>query len=357
MNGTVPTNIHTPGWIDTFLSTSLEPPETKPRVPANLPGGCAGEEIGLSESFRHSGWAHGRQLVYASLKRTMQTVSRIVAFQDCGAFAFVYQTVHAPYEYRLGGSMCRDRFCVPCALQRSRTIATNVLETLSGEPARFLTLTLRSNDGSLTTQIDRLYSCFGALRRTQLWRSRVDGGCAFTEIKWSSRVQAWNVHVHCIIHGLFVPQNELSHAWWTITGDSFILDIRRITDKDCVGRYVTKYASKPLNNTFWNRESLLDEVVRAMVGRRLCFTFGTWRGVKLTQTPEPGDWINLGSFHDVLRQARDGDLEALRAVQYIAGQRTGDLLQAVETVPDPPKLQAPCPKQHTFDWAIPGLRF
>ena len=191
----------------------LEPPEINPEEPGDLPGGCSCEPIGIAESFRHSGWAHNRSVVYAALKRTNQTTSRIAAFHDCGAFAYVYQTAKAPFEYRLGGSNCKDRFCVPCASDRSRLIAGNVLDALGKKPARFLTLTLKHNDGPLSTQLDRLYSCFATLRNRKLWRSRVDGGCAFTEIKWSKKRESWNVHIHCIIHGRFLPQNELSAAW------------------------------------------------------------------------------------------------------------------------------------------------
>ncbi len=281
----------------------------------------------------------------------MQTVARIQAFQSCGAFAFVYQSVKAPYEYRLGGSSCHDRFCVPCAADRSRNLATNVLNALNHEPARFLTLTLKTNDGPLATQIDRLYSCFATLRKRHLWQSRVTGGCAFTEVKWSNNTEAWNVHVHCIIHGAFLPKWELSKAWHEITGDSMIVDLRIIRDQDHIARYITKYASKPIDNTFTNRQPLLDEVIRAMHGRRLCFTFGTWRGIKLTELPVPGDWVNLGSFDDVLRQARDGDPDALRAVTYIAKDRTDFLLRSVAVARAPPLVPVYHRDQLLLPWA------
>lgn len=342
---------------DALSSTSLEPPETKPEQPEELPGGVTCEPIGIAESFRHSGWAHNRSLVYSALRRTNQPTSRIAAFHDCGAFAYVYQTAHAPYEYRLGGSNCHDRFCLPCASDRSRLIAGNVLDALGGKPARFLTLTLKSNDGPLSTQIDRLYSCFAVLRNRKLWRSRVQGGCAFTEIKWSTKAKAWNVHIHCIIHGLFLPQRELSAAWFRITGDSMILDIRLIRDQGHVGRYVTKYASKPLSNTFVNRKPQFDEVIQAMHGRRLCFTFGTWRGIKLTEAPEPGEWINLGSFESVVLQAKQGDLEALRALRYIAGDRAESILQSVNTPRAPPDPHNTQPKQTLFGWNLHDFRF
>lgn len=335
----------------------LEPPETNP-PPTELPtGGVAGEPPTLPETFRHSGWAHNRQLVYDALKRTRQPPHRILAFADCGAHPFIFQSVKPPYHYRLGGSSCRDRFCVPCAAERSRVLANNVLAALRNEPARFLTLTLKTNDGPLSTQIDRLYRCFATLRTRPFWRKRVFGGCAFTEVKWSTKSAGWNVHIHCLLHGLYLPKSDVWRAWWAITGDSMIVDIKLVQDRDCIGRYVTKYVSKPLGNSFINRQPQLDELVQAMCGRRLCITFGSWRGIKLTESPAPGEWINIGSFHDVVRQACEGDHESLQAIRHLCGDRTDELLSRAQySRPPPPHPRKPH-SQAVFHWFTPDPRF
>lgn len=331
----------------------LEPPEINRDPPAHLPGGLNSIDCTLSETFRHSGWAHNRQVVYNAFKATTQSVTRIAAFIDCGAQAYVYQTAKAPYEYRVGGSSCRDRFCLPCARDRSRVLATNVLTALAGRPVRFLTLTLKVNDGPLSAQIDRLYSCFTALRARAFWHKRVAGGCAFTEVKWSPKHNGWNVHIHCMLHGLYIPKSDLWRAWHAITTDSMIVDIRLVHDAQCIGRYVTKYVSKPLSDTFLNRQPQLHELIRAMHGRRLCITFGDWRGIKLTESPNPGDWINLGSFHDVLVSAYNGDAESLRAVRYICKDRTQELLAHVARARPPPTHTKPPVRQ----LILPGVLF
>lgn len=329
----------------------LEPPETNPNPHRPHVGGDCPVRSELAETFRHSGWQHNRQLVYEALQRTEQPAHRIIGFADCGAYAFVFQSAKAPYEYRLGGSSCRDRFCVPCAKERSRVLANNVLDALGKQPVRFLTLTLRTNDGPLSTQIDRLYSCFAALRNRAFWKKRVNGGCAFTEVKWSDKHSGWNVHIHCMLHGLYIPKSEIWRAWWEITGDSFQVDIKLVHDHRTIGRYVTKYISKPLDNSFLNRQPQFDELIQAMHGRRLCLTFGDWRGVKLTQSPEPGDWINLGGFHDVLMHASEGDQDSLNAIRYICTDRTEELLQTVGLARSPPTEPPHGPTQSRFDWA------
>ena len=58
----------------------------------------------LGVVFRHSGWQRHRDLVYAALRRTRQPIHRIAAFEQCGARAFVLQSVAEPTVYRLAGS-------------------------------------------------------------------------------------------------------------------------------------------------------------------------------------------------------------------------------------------------------------
>lgn len=130
-----------------------------------------------------------------------------------------------------------------------------------------------------------------------------------------------------------------------------IVDIKLVHDDAAIGRYITKYVSKPLDNSFLRRHPQLDEIVTAMRGRRLCITFGDWRGIQLTQSPTPGEWINLGSFHDVLTLASDGDLDSLRAVRYICKDRTEELLNSVALARPPPIYTPPKQSQSRFDWA------
>ena len=323
----------------------LDPPETNAGPSHYTIGGESPPRSELAESFRHSGWQHARDLVYVALQRTGQSPSRLLSFADCGAYAFIYQSLKTPYEYRVGGSSCRDRFCVPCAKDRSRVLASNVLNALGDRPVRFLTLTLRSNDLPLSEQVDRLYRSFSLLRNRAFWHKRVSGGCAFTEIKWSQNSQAWNVHIHCMLHGLYLPKSDVWRAWHAITGDSMIVDIRIVRSHATIARYVTKYVSKPLDNSFLNRQPQFDELIQAMRGRRLCITFGDWRGIKLTESPEPGEWLILGSFDSVLRLAKQGDKDALNAVHSLCGPLAQAYIDTATLPRAPPSPRKPSSRQ------------
>ena len=339
------------------LFLQLERPETKPwnaiyRTTADL-----SDNAELASRFRHNGWRRRRQQIFESLKRTRQSRSRVANFADCGATAYVYRATDDPTVFRLGGSSCRDRFCIPCAIDRSRCLATNVLNALGKRPARFVTLTLRQTDKHLNDVLDKLYDSFRRLRARSFWKQRVVGGCAFIEVLYSADNDAWNVHLHIVIHGRFLPKHELSREWHKVTGDSFIVKVKLVENDQAVGRYVVKYVSKPFNDTFMNRKPYLDTVIATMVGRRLCVTFGDWRGIQLTESPNEREWISLGTFHDVVSRAVDNDRECLRAIQTICGDRTHEVLDEVHRARPPPTETPIRCDQLTFGWPATDTRF
>ncbi|MCK4415394.1 MAG: protein rep [Candidatus Eisenbacteria sp.] len=270
-----------------------------------------------SINFRHSGWNHDRRRVYEALRRTGQSGGRLHDFTGCGKHAFVFRSVEDPEVYTLGGSTCHDRFCLPCGRERSRIIAGNVKERIAGEPARFLTLTLRSDAEPLAELLAKLTHDFCALRRTKLWRKRVTGGVAFLEVKWLAGTNRWHVHLHALLQGKYVPREEISTLWLKITGTSDVIDIRIVEDEAHCTHYICKYASKPLDRTVVVVPLRLDEAIEALKGKRLCMTFGSWRGYKLTEPPESGTWIQLGTLDEIITRAEDGDADAQHALDVL----------------------------------------
>ncbi len=339
------------------LFLQLERPETNVHNDVYGTTGELPEDDQLASQFRHSGWRRNRKLIYDSLRRTLQSKSRVSNFNECGATAYVYRAADDPTKFRLGGSSCRDRFCLPCSIDRSRCLATNVLKTLGKRPARFVTLTLKQTDAHLRDVLDKLYNSFRKLRTRRFWKERVKGGCAFIEIKYSKNHDAWNVHLHAIVHGRFIPKHDLSKEWHQITGDSYIIDVRYVEDQERIGRYVVKYVSKAFNDTFLNRSEYLDTVVRTMTGRRLCLTFGDWRGISLTESPNETDWISLGSFHTVVTKAAQGDRESLAAVHAICRDKAAQVIAAVANARPPPQENPVVATQLTFAWPAIDICF
>lgn len=293
------------------FDASLDPPESNPQAHQNRtpPADLDWDDC---SSFRHSGWRADRERVHKALWRTQQPFTVQYDFRTCGIYAYVLRSIDDPDRYRVAGSSCHNRFCVPCARERSRAIASNIVAHLNGKPARFLTLTLRSTTEPLKALLDKLQDCFSRLRRRKIWRKRVKGGVSFIELKWNDQLQRWNVHLHCIVTGLFMKQSLLSKEWKAITSDSMIVDIRFVKDEARLAQYVTKYASKPLSHCVLHDPAKLDEAIVALKGRRLATTFGTWRGLLLTPKPDKESWINLGSLREMISSAAAGDAESAR---------------------------------------------
>lgn len=330
-------------------SASLDLPETSDRSPlfspdpaqeAPPPHSLPPHSLtsNLSESFRHSGWSAIRDRVYRALHRTSQSVSRILSFESCGFRAWVYRSREHPDQYRVAGSACHDRFCVPCARERAQVITANISERLDGQAARFLTLTLKTDNLSLRQAIDKLQRAFRILIRTTFWLSRVDGGIAFVETKYNLDAQRWHPHVHAILHGRYIPQDMLAALWERITGDSSIVHLQIVRSRSSILHYVTTYCSKSHRSVDFPTVATLDEAIVALRGRRLCRTFGTWRGLQVTQTPVTGTWELVGSLEDVLANAVRGDVKARGVLSSIGTRAATQFLMSHPARPPPPTL-------------------
>jgi hypothetical protein len=314
------------------------------------------EPRSLAVCFRHSGWQGDRTRIYEALDRTAQPQSRRLNFENCGAHAHVLRNVDDPSVYRVAGSGCHDRFCLPCANERSHAISLNVLEVIKGHTLRFLTLTIKSDAQPLPELLDKLHDSFQKLRRTKLWKKCVTGGVAFLEINWSVDKQRWHPHFHILIEGSYLPYQQLKKLWHFITGDSFVIEIRIIRDGLVAARYVTKYASKPANKTFIAIPDRLDEAIVALKGRKLLVTFGTWRGITLAQTPSEGAWENVGSLERYIESAATGDSHAIAVLQSLTTANLESLYARAPPLPQTgPDRNIPDPQATWFGtWSNDG---
>jgi len=297
-------------------STSLEPPETSIADRVRQRSGsdlhpCA------DSIFRHTGWKRDRERVYEALKRVGSTADRLWNFCQCGHGAYVLRDPQDPDHYRISGCTCHDRFCLPCANSRSQTIALNVLEKLADNEARFITLTLHSTHEPLGQLLAHLTRSFTKLRAKKLWRKACYGGVSFIEVKWVPHLERWNVHLHVLAYGRYLKQGLLSQAWHKVTGTSYIADIRFVKNHKQVARYVSKYASKPLDSSVLHEPERLDEAIVALKGKRLCATFGNWRGLDLTDSPSEESWDRICTLSELIANALAGDPTAIAIAEKL----------------------------------------
>lgn len=80
---------------------------------------------------------------------------------------------------------------------------------------------------------------------------------------WFSVVEFPN-HLHIVMDSDYIPQDLLSKLWRTVTGDSYIVDVRKIDMVQRAGpagtvRYVTKYLTKSVSegvSSMWSEKEL-----------------------------------------------------------------------------------------------------
>ena len=309
------------------LSDSLEAQERNVGTPATL-SSCAssGTRSDPGVSFRHSGWQDNRTRIREALVRCDAPESRLEAWDGCGCDAWVLRSKTDDGRLKIASATCKDRFCVPCADSRSHRIGNRVRAQVPPAGISFLTLTLVDADLSLTELLDKLVASFRSLRQWKRWRCNVAGGVAFIELKWNAKSDRWHPHMHVVMESDFLAQAAISDEWRRITGTSFIVDIRRPKNSETVIRYVTKYGSKPLNQSFVHDEERLDEAIASLKGRHLALAFGAWRGWAMTDDDEKEEWTPIDTLASLLRREARGDPDAMAIMEQLRCTTTRAIL-------------------------------
>lgn len=260
----------------------------------------------IETSFRHSGWKRQRQAVWAALVSLHVHPGRLDRFSNCGSGCCVEYSPSTG-ACRLSANYCHDRLCVPCAAARSAQVTRALLQGAAGRDVRFMTLTLRHSQTPLRSQIDRLYASFARLRRGAWFRSVCTGGAGVLEVKVGED-GLWHVHLHALVLGGFIDQRRLSQEWHSITGDSYIVDVRKVQNDQAV-RYVGAYSGKPLDASIYRDPDRLREFALAIKGRRLINLWGDWAKLDLdaADPAAPVDWIVVGRLDQLVRDAGRGD--------------------------------------------------
>lgn len=209
---------------------------------------------------------------------------------------------------------CGNRFCTTCNKSRTsrlrkrvRFLMKNV--TLSkGRSFKFLTMTIPNMDNP-AEQLKIIQKSFRRLRQRKYWKTKVEGGCVFYEVKTGTDGK-YHIHLHAIIQSDYIPVKELSEIWSQVS-PGCIIDIRWISDKAIIN-YITKYTTKSalsLNSQLY--------ASRLLKGSRLFQPFGTWHAIGNGYKHEPyecpycqiSDWMyvpsDMSAFDVMWKRARE----------------------------------------------------
>lgn len=192
-----------------------------------------------------------------------------------------------------GAALCRKHLLCPlCAIRRGAKQLKAYLDrfelvTLDAPRLRPFLVTLTVKDGpDLRERFDHLHTA-----QRELWKRKqrgrgssldfVQGAVWSYEVKRGSGSGLWHPHLHMIALAEHPPcAQELAAEWHQITGDSFQVDVRPISQEDPASGFVEvfKYAVK------FSDQDPADTVhaFQALRGKRLLASAGVFRGV-----PEP----------------------------------------------------------------------
>ena len=302
------------------LSCQLDALETSPHSTDETPSyGPLETSLDVGVDFRHSGWAENRRRVQHALEALEASEARRARFDSCGRHAWILQSVDDPEVFKIACDRCRDRFCVPCARERSRHIASRVGDFAAGKQLRFITLTLRHTARTMKEDIDRLYAGFVKLRRRRVWAKTQKGGVGFLEIKRAESGAGWHVHMHTIVEGYNIENRDLAAAWHEITGDSFIVDIKWCHSPEQAAFYAAKYSGKGIHGDCYKDPEVLRDSMAGIKGRRLVAKFGTWRVLDLKADTDESEWRGVDSLRRMLTRSANGDPEAQQILTQLKG--------------------------------------
>lgn len=265
----------------------------------------------LSNHPAHASWHDLRLRTLQALIDAQASPARINAFARCGGSFWLWKHKTEAHHWLLTRNYCHDRLCQTCASRRAHLIRTNLHNHIKANDFRFLTLTLKHDNSPLADQLTRLHRSFRSLRALPRWKSHVTGGIAFIEVAYNDERDEWHPHLHVVTTGTWYAQSDLSADWLQATGDSKIVDIRYVRDRETVTRYISKYAVKGPRDNVTTAPLRFTEYIAAIRGHRLVICFGSARGWRPLAHKKLDDWHHEGNFEWHVR--RDAPDPALRA--------------------------------------------
>jgi len=299
--------------------------------PENFP-----PELGIDSDFRRiqrekcgDEWLRGRNLYF--LSTGMESSKLVKRYDDCCTGAAMY---HNPStgELKVISGACNLRWCPICARKKAFKVSRDIADWLADyDTPRFLTLTLKHSKAPLGDQIDRFQQNWRKFYRSEEFKAHIMQGIWALQITWNAKRKEWNPHMHILYKGEFWDKLEIKRLWKRITGDSFIVDIEAVKDREKAIDYVARYVGRPCS-LINIPESQYSSLYWGTKGRRM---FGQVGGSKpkIIQPPKKLDksqWVKLGSLKQMIQFAK-WDWESWRIVKaWLRNEPIMDVLKPMK---------------------------
>ena len=248
--------------------------------------------------------------------RTKADLSTLAGtLHNCGSY-LVFRDYYTIGKVRLSAAnFCRKHLLCPlCAIRRGAKALKAYTDRLSvllqNNPnlkPYLVTFTIKNREdlGDAFAHFTRSMKRYTDKRREALkvkkhgWScapvemNKAAGGVSSIEVKRGEGSGLWHVHSHSVWLCEQIPDaKKLAEEWETVTGDSYIVDVRPFTGSTIsdyltgfmeVFKYAVKFSSLELSDNW--------EAFNLLAGRRLVNSFGLFRGVVVPEemTDEPLD--------------------------------------------------------------------
>lgn len=346
-----------------LTTTAANTPSGGPSAAASR---CCGSPSSSLEGFETSADLLTRQTatqhrVHSQHRDARETIIRAIASGEEASVKHAERMANCcrtPIAYtRSDGSIrvrpgyCRSRVCPLCSKQRQYTAGERAAACTSRMDApRFITLTLREDGRPLRERLDRLATAWRRLRQQECWKRAVRGGIYGVQVTRGTGGDGWHVHMHVVADGTYFHHSELRAAWEKATGDSHIIDVRKVPSRKDVATYIARYVAHTDAVSTWSAAAIR-EYVEAFHGRRVLHTFGTMHGVKVDELEDDaGKGVVMAEvpLATIERQADSGDADALEVWHFLraCGGTTGLLLSAPGTRREGPADWVDDPHNH-----------
>lgn len=200
--------------------------------------------------------------------------------EDCGKETNFYRCLECG-ELNADPIGCKQRLCPVCMKSRSNRMVRDLMDKFVWfwNP-KLLTVTVKNFKVLTKQKIDKARKDFDNLLRRKLFKDKCRGGYYTIEIVYNNDRKDWNLHIHSLIDSYYINQAEISKVWRDITGDSWIVDIRKADHRSIfeVCKYMTKFMLKD--------SEIVDgypigELFKATRNTKLVRCFGFLRGLEI----------------------------------------------------------------------------
>lgn len=235
---------------------------------------------------------------------------------------------------------CGRRWCPICANKKAKEKARKLLPYLTPLAEQglvsHLVLTLKN---SYEIDLARLWTSWRKLSRRKWFKDAIEGSLANVEFTVDDEGR-YHWHLHVLLVGERIPQDQISAAWEAITGDSKIVWIRRVglERKKGIDGVVgavfetVKYVSKSSEVSKLGKERFL-ALDLAIKGRRLTASqgcFREWLRDSEEEVSEQGEEIEEGRTAEMKTAGKKDECVSIGVFQW----RDGRFVPVFEGTPE-----------------------